>query len=384
VPAYTFLGPDFQHNYYAARHWLNGGDPYDGHFGAPIEARFSYAPAVLPLFAWCDFFSAPVALRVWFVALASLVGMGAWASWRTRQQLGLAAVPFPLMLAAALLATPVLFALERGNYDLLVLGLILLAARALRGCSLPRDVVAGMAVALAIWIKVYPGLVLIGLVALGRYRALLCCGLAALVIGLLDVGHLAAFVANLQTLAHEGAPAAQGVIHDSVHSLTGCWHMTWLVRQYPSLAAIPGAAVWACLALPLVAWVTLTVRRQPSNPALLYPFLAWLTAVATFLPTVSNDYNLGVLVLAALAVWDRRDPVLVHVLLGLLLLWWQPVRLTIGAEVLLIFKCLGVVAVGISLVERARSCARPPVLSAACRYSPATGRLAGGFVPSSP
>src|SRR5262249_8492188 len=33
IPAYHFLGPDFQHNYHAARHWLMGGDPYQGHFG---------------------------------------------------------------------------------------------------------------------------------------------------------------------------------------------------------------------------------------------------------------------------------------------------------------------------------------------------------------
>jgi hypothetical protein len=154
--------------------------------------------------------------------------------------------------------------------------------------------------------------------------------------------------------------------------------MTWLVHQYPRLAVIPGAAVWGGLALPLVAWVALSIRRSPSGAALIYPFFAWLLAVATFLPTVSNDYNLAVLPLAALAVWDRRDPVLAHVLMGLLLLWWQPLRLTIGAELLLIFKCLGVVAVGICLVRRARPADGAPVLSAGYRYSPATALLVGG------
>jgi hypothetical protein len=320
---------------------------------------------VLPLFAWCSLFSAPVALRVWFLTLAALVALGAWAVWSTRRRLGLAVIPFPLLLAMSLLASPVLFALERGNYDVLVLALILVAAWGLARRSLPGDLLAGFVIALAVWIKIYPGLLLLGLAGLGRHRALLCSALAALAIGLVDVTHLPAFVANLQILAREGAPAAQGVIHDSVHSVSGCWHMTWLVRQYPWLAVVPGSAVWACLALPLVAWVSLRIRQCRWEPAILYPFLAWVTAVATFLPTVSNDYNLAVLPLAALAVWDRRDPVLVHVFLGFLLLWWQPVRLTIGAEVLLVFKCLGVLAVGICLVERVRLPHGRPAFSAA-------------------
>ena len=61
----------------------------------------------------------------------------------------------------------------------------------------------------------------------------------------------------------------------------------------------------------------------------------------TFLPPVSNDYNLFFLPVAALAVWDRRDPVVVHMLMGLLALWWQPLGLPLDGKLLLVIKVLG-------------------------------------------
>ena len=67
----------------------------------------------------------------------------------------------------------------------------------------------------------------------------------------------------------------------------------------------------------------------------------------------ANDYSLVFLPLAALAVWDRRDPLMVHVALGLLLLWWQPLALPIDARLLFVIKFLGLGAVGACLVRRA-------------------------------
>ena len=87
---------------------------------------------------------------------------------------------------------------------------------------------------------------------------------------------------------------------------------------------------------------------------ILYPYFTWLMAAATFFPPVSNDYNLFYLPLAALAVWDRRDAVVVHLLLALLLLWWQPLLLPIGAGLLMFFKLAGVAGVGLSLLARVR------------------------------
>ncbi len=88
--------------------------------------------------------------------------------------------------------------------------------------------------------------------------------------------------------------------------------------------------------------------------------MLWVVALATFFPPVSNDYNFCVMPLVVLAVWDRRDPLLVHVAMALLLVWWQPLALMIGGRTLLVFKLLGLAAAGVSLAERAAAPAIPP------------------------
>ena len=80
--------------------------------------------------------------------------------------------------------------------------------------------------------------------------------------------------------------------------------------------------------------------------------LLWVVALATFVPMVSNDYNFCFLPLTVVAVWDRRDPLLVHVALVLLLLWWQPIAISLGDRTLFWFKLLGLCAAAVSLVER--------------------------------
>jgi hypothetical protein len=100
---------------------------------------------------------------------------------------------------------------------------------------------------------------------------------------------------------------------------------------------------------------------------LVFPYLTWLVAAATYLPVVSHDYNLIFLPVAALALWDRRDPVWVHFLMALLLLWWQPFHLPVSGKLLFLFKMGGLLAVAVSLVRRAQSgpepCLRPAVVS---------------------
>jgi hypothetical protein len=170
VPCWEWLGCDFEHNYFAARHWLAGANPYDGF---PARARggwdkYSYPPLLLPLFAWCNFVGRRAAVALWLAALAGLAGLGAVACCRTRRALGLGQLPVPAALALVLASTPVLFAMERGNCDLLVLGLLLPAAWLLQAKSPARDVAAGTCLALAAWIKLYPGLLIVGLLTLRR------------------------------------------------------------------------------------------------------------------------------------------------------------------------------------------------------------------------
>ena len=70
----------------------------------------------------------------------------------------------------------------------------------------------------------------------------------------------------------------------------------------------------------------------------------------------SIDYNLVPLPLAALAVWDRRDPLAVHAALVLAILTWgQPLALPLAGDTLLLLKLSTLYAVGTSLALKETS-----------------------------
>jgi hypothetical protein len=86
----------------------------------------------------------------------------------------------------------------------------------------------------------------------------------------------------------------------------------------------------------------------PTSPAAVaWTFSGWPSAV----PRIANDSNFYY---PPLAVWDRRDPLLVHPGMSLLLLWWQPFALPIGNREFFLRKVLGFLAVTRSLVSRIR------------------------------
>jgi len=171
IPPANVLGIDFLNNYYAARHWHKGGDPYHEQFGDPLRRPFIYAPVMLVLFGWCRFFSAWQAVIVWMAALTLMTVIAAVMCGRNRKQLNLWPLPLPFVVAALLCSTPIAFEMERGNCDMLVLMLLLLAGALLPKRSLGNDVLAGGCLALAVWIKVYAGVLGLGLLALRRPRA---------------------------------------------------------------------------------------------------------------------------------------------------------------------------------------------------------------------
>jgi hypothetical protein len=218
-----------------------------------------------------------------------------------------------------LFSTPVLFALERGNIDLVVLLAILVALRLMRDRSPAGDGLAGVVLAIAAWTKLYPGLLVLGLLALRRGRVLLCFVLAGGVIGTRRRRRARAVPGEQP--ADGGACSRggeDGVVHPLQHSLTGLWRHLWVETPLrPLLADIPGRYAAAVLLPPLLLWVGIRVHRCPDRSRLAYPFLLWIVAVATFVPPVANDYNLFFLPMAALAVWDRRDPVWVHMMMAL-------------------------------------------------------------------
>jgi hypothetical protein len=361
VPCWEWLGCDFDINYFGSRTWLAGGDPYQGYHKGTVELQYDHPPLVLALFSWSGLLPHQTAFLVWLSALALIATLGGVACWRHRAFLGVSKVPLPFVLAAVLLSYPVLFEMERGNWNLLVLLLVVAAAWALRSSSLGGDYLAGLCIGVAAWIKIYPGLLLLGLLALRRWRAATVCIAAGLAIALVSGPGVLAFAENIRDSASRGTPDQVGGFFASSHTLAGCWGLLCSHFGLSWPARAPGAVGWAVVVLPQVLWVSRRVRQACSGsgghfhnaPRLLYPYLLWLTAAATFLPAIANDYNLFFLLLAALAVWDRRDPVIVHVLMATVVLWWQPVALPARASFLWLCKLVGLATVAVSLARRA-------------------------------
>lgn len=349
---YQFLGLDFLHNYRAARFWLDGGDPYHAYFGDPVARKLCYPPIVLPFFAWCKLLPPRQALTVWTVALALIAGAGVAAASRTRRELGLWQVPLPFALAAILISAPMLYAMERGNFDLLILLLILFAAWALQARSLARDMGAGSALALAACFKLYPALLVVSLLPLRRGRAFVCAGLAAIGFASFQAHNHPVFITNLKELARLNSPEHWKAISPTNHSITGNWRLLWPGTKLKALAKAPPPVATAALLGPLLLGVGYRVYRCPDPRRVIYPYLLWTASVATFIPSIANDYNLFFLPLAALAVWDRRDPVLLHLAMASMLLWAEPIRFAIDPAMLLVFKLVTLFAVSACLLRR--------------------------------
>src|SRR5262249_1815210 len=136
---------------------------------------------------WCRFVGPRQAIVIWSAVVIALGCLGVVAAWRTRRRLDLWDVPLPFLLAALLCSWPMTFELERGNCDVLVLLLLVVAAALLRRPAGWLDVLAGAGLALATWIKVYPGLLFLGLVALRRGRAAAGFAVAFVALGVADL-----------------------------------------------------------------------------------------------------------------------------------------------------------------------------------------------------
>lgn len=351
VPRWHWLGCDFEHNYYSSRVWLAGGDPYQGfprRNGG--EDKYVYPPTVLALYSWCGLVSRQTGHLIWFGTSALIAMIAAIAAWKARLKLGNWPIPLPFALASILVSYPILFEMERGNCNLLVLAFLLLALWAMRRTSPWTDSLAGTLLAVATWVKIYPGILILAVVALRRWRVATVFAALGLAIGLANIPGNRAFAVSLAAQSNI-TPDNMGQFFPNSHTITGSWKL--VSKQVPLLAKLPRWVGWAVIIMPMTLWVSYRIWQSPRRAEMAYPYCLWLIAAGTFLPTGANDYNLFFLPLAALIVWDRRDPVAIHLLMALMLLWWQPFRLPIEAEFTWVCKIVAVHAVGISLVRRA-------------------------------
>ena len=145
VPAWKWMGCDFDINYCATREWVSGSNPYQGYTKFFGILKYDHPPIVLRLFSWCSLLPRQPALLVWLIALAGIATLGAVKCWRNRRELGLAEIPLPLVLVAFLFSYPVLFEMERGNWNMLALLGITLSVAALKRGTAFADSVAGVA-----------------------------------------------------------------------------------------------------------------------------------------------------------------------------------------------------------------------------------------------
>jgi hypothetical protein len=354
VPEMEMLGGDFVfHIARTARLWAEGENPYEPEIA---WLAFPYPPLVPRFFTWTSLMGIREALAVWLIGIASLVVAGTVRTWRTRKELGLREVPLTLLLSAVLFSTPVLFAMERGQCDILVLPLLAGGVAAMRKGTKRFDLLAGLLFVGSAYVKYYPGLVIVGLLALRRWHAVGGFVAFGTIIGLIDLRWLLGSFENMKAGVAMTEAIRTDVIHPCDHSLSGCWRSFWTYWDLSSLAGLPGSVMATAVMLPMVFLVCLRVARSGRSDRLLWPLMLWVVAASTFVPPMASDYNLFFLPLAALAVWDRRDPPAVHLLMAYLLLWWQPFDLEINGALILAFKLGGLLAVALSLCRRASEC----------------------------
>jgi hypothetical protein len=376
APGWTWMGDDFRKladppsmccdfdiNYFATREWCAGSDPYKG-YGKSVVLRnapyvvncpciYDHPPFVLRIFSWCKFVSRPTALLIWLSVLTGIATLGAIRCWRSRKELGLTEIAWPVAIVAVLFSYPVLLEMERGNWNMLVLLAIVPAVWALRKQTAFADIAAGCLLGAAAWIKMYPGLLFFGLLALRRWRAAAACGVVGLAIGLADIRADLEY-AHAAKASAQNCPDVYNVICHVTHTLGGTWKVFCSDLHLRFLGKLPGTVGWMLLILPVVAQVSYRVSRAADPARLYFPYLIWLTAAGTYLPAIANDYSLIFLPLTALAVWDRKDPWPLQVLMLPVLLWWQPLALPVSGKLFWYAKLLSLAVVAVSLQRRAR------------------------------
>jgi hypothetical protein len=301
----------------------------------------------------------PLALRaiyVWMAAIAGIVSFAAWQSWRARNLIGLSPLPLFFILGATLISYPVMFQLERGNCDVLPLlaVTILVCAFDMRN-RLCGDLVVAVCVVFAAGIKAYPGILLLGLVALRHYRAAVFA--AALMI--LKVVIMWPMLSSWLNIIRNSYKVDIGRYCDYSHSLLMHWELIWRDLGLPSVARISALPVVVGLVLVVVLYVSWKVFQAKPSSTCTWPYLLWLLAMGTLVNTISMDYNLLYIPLAVLAVFDYRDRWWKIVLIAPLLLWLQPFYIGITGLPLLLIKVISVIFTGQFILRQLGSLPAP-------------------------
>lgn len=374
IPAHVTLGLDFLHNYLGVNHWLHGGNPYHEHFGDP-RGLYSYPPVVLLLFVWCwdGLLSLRQATSIWAMFIALIVSWGVRRALDLRSSQCLFPIAWPTGLSLVLLSLPVVFAMERGNGDAIVLAAILVASYLLTSKkSWFWQGVAGGLLSIAIWIKVYPVLLVGSLIAGRHFKAALLGVVAFVAIGVIPWNATRAWIET----SGQNQQARTAVIAEALrwihtpgtvqfllspddpspigHSFGAFWTRFGQLYAIGPIYFFPGQIASGVVLCSIGLLIARRLWHSPLRSSLAYPSLLLATTLGTFMMPWSYDYNLIFLPLLILSVWDTRDPRWVTWLIVLGVLGLCPIRLPgTPAEAMFMSKCCMLAAGVVCLCRRA-------------------------------
>jgi hypothetical protein len=376
VAIWPHMGLDIMYCVYAVRALARGTNPLVADIG-DFRGPFAAPPVLLPLFAWTRWSDVYMATLIWAIAIALIVGRAAYVAVQTRRALGLWQPTTLLAVVTILWSMPVLLSMERGSVDAWVLVALLLAMPLMSARRWFEDVLAGFVLAVGAWTKIYPGLLVFGLPGLCRLRVVAAMALGIVLIGVVPLEHTKQFFRNAAGIqdANRVAPLQEAAawVRDPTfeqftgehraleyfgHSLVTFWPMLF-GRTF--LGSVPGLIGAGALLGPLLLYGTYEVWRSPRRSPLFYPYALWVVAVGTYGLPISYDYNLLFIPLAALALWDHRDPIWVHLLMLLIVIWWQPMAIAFTGETYIVIKMLSLIPLTILLVRRAREAPPTPL-----------------------
>lgn len=267
-----------------------------------------------------------------------------------------------LTLVLGCLTYPVLFALDRGNVDLLVFfALWAMLELIVRG----RWMWAAAALSVAASMKGIPAVFVLLFLQARQWRAIaltvaMSLGLTLTALAIMEGG----IVDNVEALR----ASLRGFDAASTHGTQGLQHVSTVAGLLGVVEHFVGWASGLAHAAPVISASLLCVIITATMflPLELWERLTLLTVAAIIVPTVSYDYRLTLILLPILLVLSEREaprlPMTVLVLFGLLLVpkglpvLWADVGLGSFANPLLMLGLVGVVSSG--GIRRWRSASR--------------------------
>jgi alpha-1,2-mannosyltransferase len=288
-------GYDLSAYWRAAQAVLDGGSPY-----APFQLAGAYSPQQQFLYVYPPFLAvlvAPLAAVVddyrlanWLWAALGAAILAVVVVLVARRERLARGFDLFLLVVAAFAYAPVVSELIIGNVHLLILGLLAGAWLALGRRSVGGDTAAGVLVAVAALIKVFPVLLVLWFLVTGRIRAAVASlvAMVVLVLATLPVTGLGPWLDYPTVLANLGPPT----------ELTDVLAPTvWLAAVMPPLVA---QALVTLVGIAVVVWAA----RQRSEPV---SFAVAVTVCVLIAPALYPHY-LAILVLPMLLALRYAPP----------------------------------------------------------------------------